>query len=394
MGADSERPSSSSALPRSPRLAKLLLSVFSLVVCLIVLEITFRAVGADGRQPPLRQVEILQDGQWKLWGTWGASGVKRRSPYPGVSQGEYVPDSVFRFVYFEPGASDGGWTRREVVNRINSYGLRGRAVAVPKPPGTFRIVVLGDSFTFGEGVAEDETFSARLEGLLRDHGSARDDPRRIEVVNAGVAGYNTRDEVVYLKNRWVSLEPDLVLLVFYLNDAYDDNRFASLIMGTDKPMERRLQQPAEPRSYLFDWARAIWKNWRLQRRIASIYRSQFSSRAEIDGHDWAASKEALAEAARFSRARGIPFGMVIFPELHSLDDGYPFHAIHEEVRRAGESLGFPVKDLFPTFEGEEAEELWAHSTDHHPGKKAHALAASSIFEFLLDERFGVWTEPD
>ena len=67
----------------------------------------------------------------------------------------------------------------------NSFGLRSPEVSVPKPGGTVRILMLGDSFTFGFGAADDEVFSRRLEARLRDAYPSR----TIEVVNAGVLSY-------------------------------------------------------------------------------------------------------------------------------------------------------------------------------------------------------------
>jgi hypothetical protein len=48
------------------------------------------------------------------------------------------------------------------------------------------------------------------------------------VLNAAVMGYNTRDEVIYLERRWLAFAPDLVLITFYLNDAYSDTTFLNM----------------------------------------------------------------------------------------------------------------------------------------------------------------------
>ena len=60
--------------------------------------------------------------------------------------------------------------------------------------------------------------------------------RRFETLNAGVQGYNTRDEVLYLEHHWIGFDPDLVLIVFYINDAYADstilNNGSQVAIGT------------------------------------------------------------------------------------------------------------------------------------------------------------------
>src|SRR5436309_6324437 len=73
---------------------------------------------------------------------------------------------------------------------INADGFRDRRYARPKPPGTFRIVVLGDSIAFGFGVAEEETFPKVLEARI----AATAPQRRVEVLNLGVSGYNSFNE--------------------------------------------------------------------------------------------------------------------------------------------------------------------------------------------------------
>ena len=80
--------------------------------------------------------------------------------------------------------------------------------------GTFRIVGIGDSWTFGHGVADDETFLAVLGARLNGDGARRP----FEVVNTGVPGYNTAMEVEVLADRGLAYEPDVVVLQYCAND--------------------------------------------------------------------------------------------------------------------------------------------------------------------------------
>jgi lysophospholipase L1-like esterase len=102
----------------------------------------------------------------------------------------------------------------------NEYGFRERrGLPQAKPPGVVRIAAVGDSFTFGLGVAGHETFSTVLEELL----AARmmPDDRRVEVLNFGVSGYNTTQELALLRDRVLAFEPDMVVLGWFIND-FDD----------------------------------------------------------------------------------------------------------------------------------------------------------------------------
>src|SRR6185295_13051929 len=91
----------------------------------------------------------------------------------------------------------------------SSLGFRGREHAVPKPPGAFRILGLGDSFTFGRH-APDEVYLELLEARLRARGFP------VDVINAGVPGYDTAQELGQLRKAGLGLGPDLVLLGFFV----------------------------------------------------------------------------------------------------------------------------------------------------------------------------------
>jgi lysophospholipase L1-like esterase len=98
---------------------------------------------------------------------------------------------------------------------LNSQGFRDGEFAMPKPPGTFRIICLGDSWTFGANVGQDETYPQRLQALLR-----RAYPKRkIEVLNLGVLGYSSFQGRELLRQTALQLQPDAVVLAYAWNDA-------------------------------------------------------------------------------------------------------------------------------------------------------------------------------
>ena len=109
-------------------------------------------------------------------------------------------------------------SKRDIVIETNSIGLRHPELG-GKPDDEFRILVLGDSITFGDYVSFDETYTARLEHQLELLG------RPATVINAGIPAVSTSDEFyLYLEIR-DAVDPDLVLLGMYLNDAQNAKRF-------------------------------------------------------------------------------------------------------------------------------------------------------------------------
>lgn len=107
---------------------------------------------------------------------------------------------------------DGSWKFQ-----INSRGFRNaEEIDYPKPAGTYRVLALGDSHTHGFEVRQDATFAAVLQRALEARG------RKAQVINAGVAGYGTAEQVAFLENEGLRYQPDAVVVGFFAND-YEDN---------------------------------------------------------------------------------------------------------------------------------------------------------------------------
>ena len=112
---------------------------------------------------------------------------------------------------------DGYWVKlnRTTIETVNSDGFRGRDYSVDKPKGVYRIVVLGDSFTEGPGVNDNETFSYYLEQMLN---ALNISGKKFEVLNLGVGGYNTLQEVERLRVKGLKYNPNLVIIAHHASD--------------------------------------------------------------------------------------------------------------------------------------------------------------------------------
>jgi hypothetical protein len=127
-----------------------------------------------------------------------------------------------------------GWNRieGEAYVKVNSRGLRDREHALPKPGGTYRIAVLGDSYAEALQVRLEETFwwllARRLEACGFQPG------KRIEAVNFGVSGYGTAQQLLTLRHRAADYSPDLVLLAFFPGNDVRNN---------SKTLERENKRP-------------------------------------------------------------------------------------------------------------------------------------------------------
>jgi lysophospholipase L1-like esterase len=109
-----------------------------------------------------------------------------------------------------------GRFRSGVLGTVNSHGHRDDESPRRKPSGTFRILVLGDSFTQGSNVEQDDTYPQVLERLLKEH---LDTPS--EVINTGVGGWDPYQYAEYYEHYGQVFEPDMVLIGFFVgNDTY------------------------------------------------------------------------------------------------------------------------------------------------------------------------------
>jgi lysophospholipase L1-like esterase len=146
----------------------------------------------------------------------------------------------------------GWWTQedREFLVRvqINREGLRDVEHQYAKPPGVFRILVLGDSFVEAMHVPLERTFSRRLqERFDRDSGVGK-----TEVISAGVSGYGTASEVLYFEHEGQRYQPDLVLLAFYPGNDVKNNSptledTLKPVYGPDGTLQRVLGEAARSR---------------------------------------------------------------------------------------------------------------------------------------------------
>jgi lysophospholipase L1-like esterase len=132
----------------------------------------------------------------------------------------YQPDEV-RGYSLKPGME--GWYRKEgaAFVRINSEGLRDREHSKAKPAGVLRVAVVGDSYAEAFQVEQEKAFWSVLEKVLADCPSVAG--RRVEVINFGVSGYGTAQELLTLREKVWDYSPDVVLLAFTTNNDVSDN---------------------------------------------------------------------------------------------------------------------------------------------------------------------------
>lgn len=133
--------------------------------------------------------------------------------------------------------------------RINGYGQRGADYPLPKAAGERRIVVLGDSLTFGQGVLDDEAYPAVLSELLADDS--------VRVVNSGVNGWATWHYMRWAETRMQHFDPDVLVVGLFLgNDMVPPKQVAAAI---PVPLENTLRDSALYQFIVETYRKTLWK---------------------------------------------------------------------------------------------------------------------------------------
>ena len=305
----------------------------------------------------------------------------------GLGVGLLIAELAARAVYVEP-----WWDallREQLEAEQRTYerredGLRDREYPSPKPEGRLRVLLLGDSFTFGIGVSDEEAiFPAILEREL-DREAAALDAGGVDVLNAGIPASLTSTWVRVAEREGESFQPDVVIAVFFLRDG------TTLRAKEDffEPLRDELAGRNEG-SRLYR-ASALWRvvRDRLDRlEVSKRYTNRFVEAflgAPSETREWSKAQGNLRRIRDSCRGRSAAFGLVIFPILADLRGDYPFAPIVEEVARFGRESGMPTLNLLPFFSGEHAPDLWVSPGNQHPNERGHAIVAEAMLPFVRE----------
>ena len=284
--------------------------------------------------------------------------------------------------------------------RTNALGLRGPEVAARPAPGVHRILVLGDSATFGEGLAVEEAFPALLERELTQRTDGR-----WEVLNAGIEGYNTVAELAWLRTRGLALGPRTVVVAFNLNDIDDPPVMGPLGVLTHDRSRRVRTWSIANRSEFY-----LLVRWLILTRgrglpegvpppppepgtesgpfsafdlYVSRLRKQYWAKP-TDGR-WQAMVEALASLSEVARSRGLRLVIAILPDGDQIGVAAPDLVPQEKLRAVCGERGLDCLDLRPAFAAAAAatpgERLFFDPM--HPNAAGQQIVARALADHLL-----------
>ena len=255
-----------------------------------------------------------------------------------------------------PGAET---VREGVVVRINSDGFRDDPFSQNPRDNEFRIIIMGDSVTAGWGVEMADAFPQILEKIVNNVGQ----DRVFTVLNMGVYGYSTKQELRLLETRGLKYKPDLIIVVYHLNDP-DVADAGQARYFTRSPIAIVQMIRDKIKSIDSSRRRAEYHHY-IHKRYAQDIRRQFCQLGSI------------------SRNVNVPVLVVVLPLFSWKETRYPWLNIHLRLKKLCMDNGLLFLDLFTSFRRYRSNELSLNMW--HPNKLGHRIIAESIAAFLLDK---------
>jgi len=307
----------------------------------------------------------------------------------------------------------------DVEYRINSLGLRENEIDQRKPDGSYRILVLGDSFTEGYGVEAEERFTDVFKKALRDSKADH------EIINAGVASYSPLLEYLYLREKGLKLRPDMVILFYDLGDLRDDLEYEyitvfdaeGLPVGcaplkrvrafSENPVERFLVRHSRFYLYLENRLnKALYKMRKGEPEIApgmddparfGRFVAFKEGNKELVDRLWARNRRYLDLIYGFLKERDITFVLAIYPVAVQIDGmewsegreeyGFEVGRVYPEPAAAGmaeqyaRERGIPFINLYPYMKASGKKPLY-YAFDGHFTAKGHEVIGQGLYEEL------------
>ncbi len=253
---------------------------------------------------------------------------------------------------------------------ISSQGLReDKIYSYQKPASTFRILMLGDSFTEGDEVPADQTFSKLLETKLND----QSDKQTYAVINAGVRGGSPLQYYLWLKTEGLKFNPDLIILNFYIgNDITDALMFDIATDSAGLATKLTLKDTyVDTKGYL----RRLQTHFSFCELSAfcRLYLRPKPEASNWDSQSWQITQAHLLAINQLAQTHQAEFILTLIPQASQIDT-----PVHQILIDFAHSHNLTLIDFTPIFN-----QSMYDSFDQHWNQAGHQLAAQILYDYLL-----------
>ena len=323
---------------------------------------------------------------------------------------KHIPDFEVRF------------GRQEFSNLIkfNSNGLRDYEYEYEKPKDTFRVLLLGSSFSQALQVNLDQTYENLVEKKLNEN---KQNEKRYEVINTAVGGWGTAQELFYLKTEGLKYDPDLITLDFSIRDI-SENAINSLVtVENGKIVEHIPVKASLPKRFLLFCSRythlcALAQTVILSDAAKDGFLNKLLTRAKVNTEtkrtlkrediflkeNSAEFNEAIEETfllikeiKKVADSKNIPLVIFIIPNREQVDDeklkqfmekysltkeNVEYDKFQKLAKKFALENSISYFDALPYFRQQSTNNTFYFNIDGHWNSKGHELAADLIFNYL------------
>ncbi len=248
-------------------------------------------------------------------------------------------------------------TLQGVQIRLNSLGMRG-SEADMDDHRLKRILLLGSSNTLGWGVKEEEIMS----GIL-----SRDLVGRAQVFNAGIGNYNAHRYVRMFEKKWLTLEPDVVVVQYFIRDA------EKLSVGGGNWFLRNSQLAVT----LFQLFQNVTQASDGPSRLVKHYQEVYAPNSE----GFKEMNEAFKTLNQLSLERHFKVILTVVPDIHAIEP-YPFSFVHEHMRQLAAQYNWAFFDFRESLSRVPSPELYVMKGDPHVNGKGQKIMANALLPLL------------
>jgi lysophospholipase L1-like esterase len=361
---------------------RLLFSSLLIIVPLIFLEIGFRIYDARQARPAVMASAQKDESFWKPFHS-----IHEAKPNSKVLYG-LKPNAKASFQLNRP---------EPVEYTINSAGFREKEYSLEKPADVTRIAVLGDSITFGFEVPVQYTYAKVMEDLLNKNGTGK-----YEVLNFGVGGYSTYNELEQLQETVLAYHPNIVVLGFCMNDVASP--YAEFTPHTSSQLnipDDAIPNPAMKihSATLFSKAgAALFRYSYMARYLQSWYARKIKKdKAKVNANfelynldclealsdpysiEWQWLGKKLLKMNAVCKANNINLLVAIFPLYYQLDQRYAYADSRRTLMQFCWQNEIPAVDIYDVFEEYSLDTRQVIYVDQlHPNEIGHNLAGQII----------------
>ncbi len=320
-------------------------------------------IGGDGGEGSRNELAMRLLGKPSDWVRFHAANVSR------VLEGDFLlfdlKPNLHRTLFSQP-------------FRTNSYGLRDREYSLEKPPGVFRIAVLGSSIDMGWGVGTEETYVKLLEGWLNEHAARRGLARRFEVLNFAVAAYSPMQRLEAFRRKAVAFDPDMVLYSATLLD----NRLIEIYICD--LLQRGIDLHYDFLHKAFAAAKVGGDD--LRRESDGSLANKTAIKAKLRPRYWEFYDQTLGLLAEDCRELEVPLACLIIPRVGKADT--PDLRAEPVARLRGISTHhkIPLFDLTSTFDQDDPSKLEIAAWDDHPNARGHRRLFRALARDLIHDQ--------